>query len=313
MTHLLRLSPRRYQDDADYWRVREFLRQVFVLNGRRELSWHVNRWDYWRWHGVENIEHFRLEDVVSIWETADGRIAAVLNPEGAGEAFMHLHPGLAAPALVEEMLDVAEAHLAAPGRDGQRRLRVWAGEHDASRQAILAGRGYAPQQDGLEYQRRLSLEAPIPEAPAPVDYSLRALGEADELPRRSWVSWQAFHPDEPDERYGGYDWYHNIQRAPLYRRDLDLVAVAANGDFAAFCTVWFDDVTRTGVFEPVGAAPAHHRRGLGRALMCMGLRRLKWLGATQAHVGSYSPAAHGLYEAVGFTEYDLSRPWVKAL
>jgi len=33
--------------------------------------------------------------------------------------------------------------------------------------------------------------------------------------------WNAFHADEPDDRYEGWDWYHNIQHAPLYRRDLD--------------------------------------------------------------------------------------------
>ena len=91
---------------------------------------------------------------------------------------------------------------------------------------------------------------------------------------RSWLSWKAFHSDEPDERYEGWEWYRNVQRFPLYRRDLDLVAVAPDGELAAFCTVWFDDVTRTGSFELVGAHPAHQRRGLGRAVMYEGLRRL---------------------------------------
>ncbi len=79
------------------------------------------------------------------------------------------------------------------------------------------------------------------------------------------------------------------------------------------CTVWFDDVTRTGDFEPVGTAPAHQRRGLGKAVMCEGLRRLKRMGATLAFVGSYTPPAHALYASVGFTEYDLLEPWVKEL
>ena len=29
---------RLYQTEEDWWRIREFLRQVFLLNGRRELS-----------------------------------------------------------------------------------------------------------------------------------------------------------------------------------------------------------------------------------------------------------------------------------
>jgi hypothetical protein len=45
--------------------------------------------------------------------------------------------------------------------------------------------------------------------------------------------------------------------------------------------------------------------------MAEGLRRLQRLGATQAMVSSYSPEARALYSAVGFTEYDLSEPWIK--
>ena len=105
----------------------------------------------------------------------------------------------------------------------------------------------------------------------------------------------------------------NVQAAPLYRRDLDLVAVAPDGELAAFCTVWFDDVTRTAAFEPVGTHPAHQRRGLGRAVMAEGLRRAARLGATLCAVGSYSEAAGALYASLGFTEYDLSEPWVSVI
>lgn len=32
------LSPRPYQSEADYWRIRDFLRRVFMANGRREWN-----------------------------------------------------------------------------------------------------------------------------------------------------------------------------------------------------------------------------------------------------------------------------------
>jgi mycothiol synthase len=72
-------------------------------------------------------------------------------------------------------------------------------------------------------------------------------------------------------------------------------------------------VTRSGAFEPVGTVPAHQRRGLGKVVMGEGLRRLKRMGATMAYVGSYALPAHALYASAGFTEYDLSEPWVKEL
>lgn len=315
----MKLTMRAYQGEDDYWRIREFLRRVFLLNGRREQSWQVARLDYWRWHVAGNCwESGSFEDVIWLWETADGEIAAVLNPEGRVEAHLQVHPGLRTShrpsvpmgELEEEMLAVAEEHLHKPLPDGRRKLYVWANEHDALRQEILARRGYT-RHDGPEYQRQLLLSEPIPDAPVPPGYTVRSLGDVDELPARSWLSWRAFHPDEPDEDYEGWEWYLNVQQAPMYRRDLDIVAVASDGELAAFCTLWYDDVTRTGYFEPVGAEPAHHRRGLGKAVMCEAMRRIKRMGATLVTVGGYSPAANALYSSVVSPDYALSCPWVK--
>jgi len=299
---------RSYRDEDDYWLVRAFLREVFRLNGGRELSWQVYRFDYWRWHGIENLGRGRLEDSVFIWETLHGQIAAVLNREGPGHVFLQVHPDFGTRELEEEMITVAERYLARPLPEGRRKLIVWVDSEDGVRQGIVARRGYAGGGEP-EYQRRRAMSMPIPDAPVAEGYTVRALGSGDELPARSWASWRAFHPDEPDDRYEGWEWYRNIQRAPLYRRDLDIVAVAPSGEFAAFCTIWFDDVTRTGSFEPVGTVPEHRRRGLGKAVMYEGLHRLRRLGADVAHVGSGSPPAHALYASVGFTEYDLSEPW----
>jgi GNAT superfamily N-acetyltransferase len=307
----MQLIRRRYRCEDDYWRVRAFLRGVFLLHDRREVCWPLHRWDYWRWHVNENIFRFSLEAAVFLWEKPDGELAAVLHPDGPGEAFLQIHPAFRSTELEVEMMAAAETQFATIQPDGCQRLTLWTHESDALRQDLLTRRGYTRGQYP-EYQRRRSLAQPLSESPVPQGYTVRSLGDEDELPARSWVSWRAFHPDEPDGRYKGWEWYRNVQRAPLYRRDLDLVAVAADGELAAFCTVWFDDVTRTAAFEPVGTHPAHQRRGLGRAVMNEGLRRAAHLGATLAAVGSYSTAAGALYASVGFTEYDLSEPWVKA-
>lgn len=309
----MRFSMRPYRDESDYWRIRAFLREVFLLNGRRARSWDVVRFDYWRWHVALNIERFALADVLLLWESETGQIAAVLNPDNRGEAFFQLDPRLRTAQLEQALLDTAEQRLAAAPAPGRRALRVWAPADDPARQALLRERGYT-RADWPEHQRRRPLDTPIPDPPLPPGYTVRALADGAELLERCYASGLAFHPDDlgyavrnrADSR-----WYRNIQRAPLYRRDLDLVACAPDGAVAAFCTVWFDDTTRAGVFEPVGTVPAEQRRGLGRAVLCEGLRRLRQLGATVACVGSYSPEAGALYHAVGFTDYDLSEPWVR--
>ncbi|MBN1212331.1 MAG: GNAT family N-acetyltransferase, partial [candidate division Zixibacteria bacterium] len=164
-----------------------------------------------------------------------------------------------------------------------------------------------------DYQRYRSMSLPIPDETMADDYRVRALSGPEEYPARSYLSWRVFHPGESDEKYQGWEWYHNIQRAPLYRRELEIVAEAPDGELAAFCTVWFDEVTLTGAFEPVGTDPNHQRRGLATAVMNEGLRRLKKLGAELAFVGSWNEATHKLYSSVGFTEYDLSEAWEKEI
>ncbi|WP_367362535.1 GNAT family N-acetyltransferase [Mesotoga sp.] len=49
-------------------------------------------------------------------------------------------------------------------------------------------------------------------------------------------------------------------------------------EIAGFCTIWYDDVTRTGYYEPVGVVPEYHKRGLGKAMLTEGLRKLKRMG-----------------------------------
>jgi ribosomal protein S18 acetylase RimI-like enzyme len=306
----MQLTMRRVQTEGDYWRIRAFLREVFMRNDRRELSWHVARLDYWRWHFIENCQVCGpVEQVTTLWETAGGEIAAVLHPVSMGEAFLHVHPDFRTPALEEEMLTRAEEHLAAQSADGRRYLFVQAFRDDGLRQRILTQRGYAPNGQPVHHWRR-DLDAPLSQVPVAAGYTIRSMGDVDEFPARSWASWRAFHPDEPDEAYEGWEWYGNIQSAPLYRRDLDIVAASASGEIAAFCTLWYDDATRSAVCVLVGAAPEHQRRGLGKAVIVEGLRSLQRMGGTRAFANGYDPAANALYGAALGTG-ELSDSWLK--
>jgi len=307
---------RKYTGDEDYWRIREFLRRVTLLNGLREQSWHVARWDYWWWFGNPDLEQIPLTENVFIWENEAGQIAAVLNPEQAGQVFPQVDPRFRSHELEEELIAVAEERLTATGRSGRPKLWLWTDSTDQLRQGMLAGRGFhrveLPEEQ--EVQHRRLLDEPLPAAPHVPGYAVRAQGDGLELLERCYAAGLGFHDDDTGvarENRDRPEWYHHIQSAPLYRRDLDLVAVAADGSIASFCTIWFDDVTRTAYCEPVATVPAHQRRGLGKAVMLEGLHRLKRMGAKVAFVGGYSQAANALYFSVMGQEYDLLEPWEK--
>lgn len=308
----MNISIRPFQDDEDYWRIRAFLRDTFLRNQRRELSWQLARLDYWRFFGNECLEHLSLSQVITLFETADGCLAGVLTPESRAQAYLHVDPDLRTPELETAMVETAEARIAEPDEQGVHRLTVWATQGDPLRADLLRDRGYT-KGDWPEVQFGRSLETPLPEPNLAPGYTIRALGEGDDVPARSWLSWRVFHPDEPAENYPGHDWYASIQRCPLYRRDLDLVAVTDDGDMAAFTTVWYDDVTRSGYFEPVGTSPDHERKGLARQIMYEGLRRLKALGAVYATVAGYSDAAIALYTNVMGPSVSRLERWQRTL
>ena len=311
----MNLKKRNYQNSEDYWRLREFLRRVMLLNGRRELSWHVARLDYWIWFANADLEKISLEEQVFFWETEDGQLAACLNPEERGIAFLQVDPTFRSPQLLEEMVATAEAHLSIT-HDGQRRLNIYLDSQDQLTQQVLARRGFQPNNrpEWTETQHRRSLDAPLPPVPPTPGYTLRPLEGGLELLERCYASGLGFHADDIHTARDNRDhpeWYHHIQSAPLYRRDLDLVAVALDGSIASFCTIWLDDVTRTAYFEPVATVPAHQRKGLGTAVILAGLHRLQHMGCQVAFIGGYSQAANALYFSVMGPEHDLSEPWEK--
>ncbi len=305
------LTMRRYRDDDDFWRMRAFLREIFLLNDRIERSWSLPRLDYWRWHFIQTCESDPMEQVTFLWETEDGRLAAVLHPIYVGEAYLQVHPHFRSAELENEMFACAEQYLSSKNTAGERRLFMLADEDDPLRQEVLKARGYTFRNHPV-YRWRRDLDEPLPEVNIAPGYTIRSMGDASEYEARAWASWRAFHPDEPNDGFDGGDWYANLQSAPLYRRDLDIVAEAPNGEIAAFSTVWYDDVTRSAVCVLVGTAAEHQRLGLGKAVMIEGLRRLQRMGGTRAFANGFDPPANALYGKVLGTSY-RAESWFKLL
>lgn len=314
----MKLAMRRYEREDDYWAIRQFLRDVYLRNDRTEHSWPAARLDWWRWHGIMNIGDGNLETDVFLWETPGGRLAAVTNCEGRGHVFLQVDPRVRTAALEEEMLGVAEEHLAGIGKaTGRPFISVSAQDNDAMRVELLTRRGHTRCADWQEIQRVRDLALSIPEAPLPEGYAVRAVRADDEdLAKRSWASWRAFHPDEPNDKYEGWEWQRNVHKAPMYRRDLDLVVEAPAGEIATFACLWYDDVTRSTYCEPVGTMPEHQRRGLAKAVIAEGMRRSKELGALFATVGGggeSNPSAEPLYAGMFQKEGVSSTAWLKYL
>jgi ribosomal protein S18 acetylase RimI-like enzyme len=107
-----------------------------------------------------------------------------------------------------------------------------------------------------------------------------------------------------------HDW---LRLAPDYRPDLDLAAIAPDGEHAALACAMLDSRNDFGDFEPVGTDPKYRRLGLGRAVMLEAFRRLRDLGATQAFVvtGGEPYHANRFYQSLGPAEVWTTLGWTK--
>jgi len=145
-----------------------------------------------------------------------------------------------------------------------------------------------------------SLVEPIAALSVPDGFQVREVAEMGEHARRAaahrevWLPWTDGDISEAD--------YARFMRLPGYERDLDIVAVSAQGEIAAFVNGWIDPLNRIGDFGPVGARPAYRRQGLTRLALLEGLRRMQERGMQRACVSTNiaNLAAQKLYESVGF-------------
>jgi ribosomal protein S18 acetylase RimI-like enzyme len=65
----------------------------------------------------------------------------------------------------------------------------------------------------------------------------------------------------------------------------------------------------------MGTHPDHRRKGLAKALICEGLRRLEKFNPSLIYINgaAYTEEANRLYEATGFTGQQLLYHWDKQL
>jgi ribosomal protein S18 acetylase RimI-like enzyme len=183
---------------------------------------------------------------------------------------------------------------------------MWVFEGDARWLGLLAARGFRPAACGMTLLGRdLSALPPVPSSMLPPGFSLGALAGPHQADARALASYLAFHqgraPSESERRIRADRW-RRLMAAPGYERDMDVVAVAPDGQVAAFALGWLDTHNRVGEFEPVGTVPAYQRLGLGGAVIEEGLHRMRERGMAQAivYVEWDNAPAQRLYASLGF-------------
>ena len=303
------MTHRPYAGEADYQRIRAFLQSIFALQGPCPRIT-IGDLDYWRFQQPDPAASIQP---CGLWQGSNAALLGFAWPglehNGTGIIDLSVHPDSAE--LLEPMLIWSEAwlHQAMPAATARLDVTTSALEHNAALIALLTARGWARTDSSHQY-REQSLASFVPAGVLPAGYTIRHVEEDDDSAPLAALNNLARPGPELTPAT-----YRALMGAPTYRRELNLIVCAPDATFAAFCILWYDDVTRAGLFEPIACHPAHQRKGLATAIMREGLRRLEQRGATRALVGTSgrNEAANALYESLGFRATERKWYWQKTI
>ncbi len=194
-------------------------------------------------------------------------------------------PGKSNPVLESEIIDW--------GVECMRKMMEQSGEiapldsscsaQNRARIELLERMGFIQQEiRSLKFAR--SLNDPIPEFLLPTGYSIRSVNGEGEVAQLVGLHRAAFGTDHMTEEYR-----LAMMHAPDYDQTMDWVAVAPDGNLAAFCIGSIDEEDPTiGYLDPIGTHPDHRRIGLSAAMIAYGLSFLQHRGIKNVHFGTSS-------------------------
>lgn len=238
---------------------------------------------------------------VQLWEDAGGTPAAFAI---AHIPFCNLYFFVLLEAQEDDLVDNIIVWAEQKMREsGQMTLDTACRANDARRMKLLEQHGFERQTEQTLHMTR-SLSEPIQQPRFPDGFIVRSVQGEQDLEAYVQMHREAFGTEHMTVEHR-----LAIMHNPDYLRELDIVAVAPDGRFAAFCysTINHEANVRNGqrVAEVgiIGTRPAFRHLGLGKVMLLAALQRLRDLGISIATLGTSSsnPKAIRLYESVGFT------------
>lgn len=289
---------RRYRGVRDVERLQDFTARQIQLHGRTGLM-HPGDVPHRIFNTLRRDDPC---DTVHIWETSGSGIVAwaLLDPRGAGFD-LQISPQIREiePRLEYELVVWSEERLLelmVERRSEATSIETDAFVDDHSRTKVLTGIGWVRHDCGVIVLARRDLQD-VPDADLPPGYRLRCVRGVAEAAAVGELHSVGFGSSwSPDQ-------YRRVMESPGYEADREFVVEAANGELAAFCVTWPDEINRVGLFEPVAVHPAHRRQGLGRDVLRNGMKAMRQWGMESAEVMYEvdNPGAEPLYCGEGFT------------
>ena len=247
---------------------------------------------HWWWRAPRSTDTHRQ----LFWFDDLGRPEAALIATDWSDGIA-LDPIIRPDATPDQIAHVIERGLAHASETGFVDAEFVVDRADAVMQEVLAGHGFAIENDGTQASSAgLSvvtawLAEDVRPQISPLHEDYRLLSRLDTKQRPHHMAPRSCPEVET-----------RLRQTSLYRPDLDLLVLDRRDAVAAYALLWFDPDTATGLVEPMRTEADHQRRGLARHLLTAGIDLLAGAGATRFKL-CFKPdneAARSLYLGVGF-------------
>ncbi len=291
----------------DFLRVRDFLVDTFKTIGKGR-NWTIERWNFSKSMSrvMNEVSVEKWESTIGIWEQ-HGEIIAVVSSEGEakGEAFFNIGMKELPQEILEEMFEFTEKNLALEKDEKSIvQLRLSNGYKQGENMAL--NRGYKKTnyyETTLAFHIDGSIDINLPKG-----FSIKSGQEVSDI-QKGKAHAKAF--GYANTKYENISplCYEALRQTPNYRVDLDLYVVSEANEIAAFCTMWYDNINKIGILEPVGTIPEFRKIGLGRAVIREATNRIAKECAETVYVGSDQK----FYLAIGFKAEYKSNIWEKSV
>lgn len=263
-------------------------------------SFHPGDLEWWFFYGDAETD---LSARARIWTLDDRPIAWTFCTLDGLDYDIAVHHAFLNHTAVGEILDQMESFLTAHARtlpanpQGKPfKITTYVDADETSHIELLQQRNYTGSAHLVCFGR--DLHDDLPEITLPDGYSLLDRMRDDLADMRAEAHFSAF---SPGSKMTGAR-YRYFMTAPSYNPEMDIVVLNPQGRPVAFGMGWLDDESKVGLFEPVGTHQDYQRKGLGRAAMREGMRRMKERGMTVATVNTTANDEDNIafYHAAGF-------------
>ncbi len=301
-----------YRGDIDTQKMRALL--VAMRSTFGHGCWHVGDLT---WRLFLHSRKYDLGQTVRLWQAPNDELLGfmIFSPPAAQIGFeLQVCAEAKNQGIEDQMLDwlLAQWHDAMKTMPdpsgGTLHTDVGVYEDDGNYIAALERRGFT-RSNTTGALLLYPLDEPLPQVTLPQGFTIRPVAGKHEAAARAATHRAAFDSTRMTEKA-----YLRLMQTPGYDPELDLVAVAPGGLLAAFGVVWIDSINKVGEFEPLGTHPDFRQKGLARAVLAEGLRRMKAQGAENAIVGPVDDAiALLLYQSIGFRAIKRTCSYIKEL